>query len=148
MSNEMFAKANARNQETQSAVEERERKHAELVAATPAFWADLKQRLADAVATYNEKSKAAGRGELTEVVFPGQTFAIEKHTQPGGKFAVYIDDTNPTLLHMESEPVPMLGDTFGLMVEDGQVVIRDTGRIVPPDEWATRLLKPFFELVT
>ncbi len=142
---EMFAKANARDQEGQAAVEEHRRKLAELMAAMPAFSADLKQRLVDAVATYNEKSKAAGRGELTEVVVPGRMFVIEKHTKPAGKFAVHIDATNPTLLCMEYEPAPY---TFGLVVEDGQVVILDGGRIVPPDEWVTRLLKPFFELVT
>ncbi len=146
---EMFTKANARDQEEHTAVEEHRRKRAELMAAMPAFSDDLKQRLVDIVATYNEKAKAAGRGELTEVrLVPGRMFVIEKHTQPAGKFAVHIDATNPTLLRMESEPAPMLGDTFGLMVEDGQVVILDGGRIVPPDEWATRLLKPFFELVT
>ncbi len=145
---EMFTKANERDQASQAAVEEHRRKRAELMAAMPAFSADLKQRLVDAVATYNEKSKAAGRGELTEVVVPDRMFVIEKHTKPAGKFAVHIDATNPTILRMEYEPSPMFGDTCGLMVEDGQVVILEGSRIVPPDEWVTRLLKPFFELVT
>ena len=56
---EMFTKANERDQASQAAVEEHRRKRAELMAAMPAFSADLKQRLVDAVATYNEKSKAA-----------------------------------------------------------------------------------------